>query len=288
MQNSNIKNALIPSLFIILWSTAFIAAKYCVQYSEPYTLIFLRGLGSLIAFGFLIIWFKAKFPTKDIFLHQLIIGVFLHGIFLGGCFYALQRGLPTGIVAIITGCQPMLTALYMSFFEKSLLPTSKWVGIFLGMFGVGLIVSPNSSINFDFVALISVILGLLGITIGTIYQKKIRAEGHLLTTTFIQYISMTILMGVMSVVFEPSSVQWNTVFVLGLVWLVLGISVTAILLYMYMIKNGDITKAVSYFYIVPVLTAFQGWMIFGESITPIMLIGMVVTIAGLFLILRNH
>lgn len=95
-------------------------------------------------------------------------------------------------------------------------------------------------------------------------------------------------MGIMSVVFEPSSVQWNPVFVLGLVWLVVGRSVAAILLYMYMIKDIDITKAVSYSYIVPVLTGFQGWMIFGESITHMMLIGMVITIAGLFPILRIH
>lgn len=279
---------LVPWIFVFLWSTGFIAAKFTVQYAPPFQLLFLRGAFSCVVFLLMAIVTGVKFPSPKGAIHQLQVGLLLHSVFLGGCFYAIHRGIPAAIVALITGLQPVLTAIYVSVFEKHRLNLRRWAGVLVGFTGVFLVLSPGKQpFHIEPWALASALLGLLGVTAGTLYQKKVHNDGHVLTATFFQYVSLTLSMGLLSYATETQATQWNLSFILGLIWLVIGVSVTAILLLIFMIRSGESTKVATYFYLVPVLTAIEAWVLFGETVTGTTLLGMGVAIVGMLLVLRK-
>lgn len=279
---------LAPWIFVFLWSTGFVGAKFTVQYSEPFHLLFLRGLFSCLAFFILALLFKAKFPSAKGIAKQLVVGLFLHALFLGGCFYSMHLGIPSGIVALITGLQPVLTAIVVSTLHRQSLSIGKWIGIIIGFFGVYFVLSPGQQdFHLNALGLLCAITGLVGVTVGALYQKSSNSDGHVLSATFFQYVSLTVVMGILSVLFEHTPVHWNIPFALGLTWLVLGVSVTAVLLLIFMIQSGESTKVATYFYLVPVLTAAEAWALFGEPITTSMLIGMAMSIIGLLLVIRK-
>ena len=139
----------------------------------------------------------------------------------------------------------------------------------------------------DPVAFGSVMLGLFGVTIGALYQRRAQGDGHIFANTFLQYVTLTISMGAISLMFESAPTQWSLSFALGLGWLVIGVSVLAIMLLIFMIRSGEATKVATYFYLVPILTAAEAWLLFGEAITLPMLVGMAITIIGLIFVIRE-
>lgn len=278
----------VPWIFVFLWSTGFVGAKFTVQYSAPFHLLFLRGALSCVAFFILAKLLKVTFPSSKGILHQLVVGLFLHTLFLGGCFFAMSQGVPSGVVALITGLQPVVTAILVSTMHHTRLSPIKWLGIGTGFLGVFFVLSPGGTPSeMSAIGLLSAFAGLIGVTIGSLYQRKSSGDGHIISATFFQYVSLTVVMGILSFLFEDRSVQWNASFVFGLLWLVLGVSVTAVLLLIYMIQSGEATKVATYFYLVPVLTAIEAWALFGEAITVPMLTGMVLSIIGLLLVIRK-
>lgn len=128
---------------------------------------------------------------------------------------------------------------------------------------------------------------MLGVTIGALYQRCAQGEGHIFANTFLQYVTLTVSMGLIGLMFESTSTQWSLSFALGLGWLVIGVSVLAVMLLIFMIRSGEATKVATYFYLVPVLTAAEAWLLFGEAITLPMLTGMAVTIVGLVFVIRE-
>ncbi|EPK7467373.1 DMT family transporter [Klebsiella aerogenes] len=280
--------AIIPWVFVFLWSTGFVGAKFTVQYSEPFHLLFLRGAFSCVAFFIMALIARAHFPSFKGIRQQLTVGLFLHTLFLGGCFYSMHRGMPSGVVALITGLQPVATAIIVSVLHNKKLGALKWLGIVIGFLGVFLVLSPGKqSFHMDTLGLIAALVGLAGVTIGSLYQKSVQGDGHIFTATFFQYVTLTIVMGIASMAFETSPVQWNIPFALGLLWLVLGVSVSAVLLLIFMIQSGEATKVATYFYLVPVLTAAEAWLLFNESITTTTLSGMALSIVGLLFVIRG-
>ncbi|MBB6056217.1 DMT family transporter [Tolumonas osonensis] len=276
----------VPMLFVFLWSTGFIAAKYTIQYSPPFTLLFLRGLLSCIVFLAIVLVSKVQFPSLNGMIAQLKVGFFMHVVFLGGCFFAIHKGMPSSLVALITGLQPILTAVILATVHKQSMRLMKWLGIVIGFIGVFLVLSPGKhSFHLALIPLLSSIIALIGVTIGSLYQKKIKPDGHILASTFFQYVSLTVIMGAISYFTEPGSVSWSFSFVAGLLWLVVGVSVAAILLLVYMIQVGESTKVATYFYLVPVVTAIEAWILFGETITLQTVLGMVVTILGMVFVM---
>ncbi|WP_315971137.1 DMT family transporter [Klebsiella variicola] len=170
-------------------------------------------------------------------------------------------------MALITGLQPVLTALIVSILQRQQLRPRKWIGIAIGFVGVYLVLSPGQhSFSFNAVAFGSVILGLLGVTIGSLYQRRAQGDGHIFANTFLQYITLTVSMGVISFLFETRPTQWSLSFALGLGWLFVGVSVLAVMLLIFMIRSGEATKVATYFYLVPILTAAEAWLLFGEAI----------------------
>lgn len=281
--------ALAPWIFVFLWSTGFVGAKFTVQYSEPFHLLFYRGLFSCLAFFLLATLFKAKFPSARGIAKQLLVGMFLQALFLGGCFYAMHMGIPSGIVALITGLQPVLTAIVASTLHKQRLGIGKWIGVILGFLGVYFVLSPGEhDFDLSILGILCAVAGLIGVTVGTLMQKSTNNDSHVLSATFFQYVSLTAMMGLFSILFEHTPVHWNTSFAFGLAWLVLGVSVAAVLLLIYMIQTGEATKVATYFYLVPVFTAVEAWGLFGEQITTSMLTGMAMSIIGLLIVIRKE
>lgn len=291
-QPSNHKSkflVLVPWIFVFLWSTGFIGAKYTVAYSEPFFLLFLRGILSCVAFATLAFLAKAKWPTKNTAIKQLTTGLMIQAMFLGGCFKAIHLGMPTAFVSLVTGMQPILTTIILTSLYKKRFNTMQWFSMSVGFIGVFLVLKPNSGLDssVQFAAIFSSVIGLLGMTIGSLYQKRFKGDGHILTQVFFQYVSLTLIMGCLTLVFEQQQAEWSVSFILGLSWLVFGVSVSAILLLMFMIDNGESTKVATFFYLVPVFTAIESWLLFDEGISVTALTGMVFTLLGLILFLRQ-
>lgn len=289
-QDSN-KNTLVlvaPWLFVLLWSTGFIAAKYTVQHAPPFKLLFLRGLFSCIVFFVLSFAMRLNFPSLKGMWAQFKVGLLLQGAFLGGCFFAISYGMPAGLVALVTGLQPLLTAIYVSLRQRKQLSRMKWLGISLGFAGVYLVLSPTShALSFNAVAFSAALLGLVGVTAGTIVQNQVKADGHIMTSTLFQYVALTLFAGLVALLIETGEVAWSFEFAFGLLWLVIGVSTAAILLLLFMLQRGEATTVATYFYLVPVCTSLMAWGIFGEPLTSVILTGMGVTVLGMLLVLKQ-
>jgi drug/metabolite transporter (DMT)-like permease len=233
--------------FCIPLESGFVAAKFTVQYSAPFHLLFLRGAFSCLVLLLLTLGFRARFPSGRGMVRNLIVGLFLQSFFLGGCFYAIHRGMPSGIVALITGLQPVLTAILVSLMHRQSLHPRKWLGIAIGFAGVFLVLSPGQHSCTGSCGFWVGHAGVIWRNDRALYQRRAQGDGHIFANTFLQYVTLTISMGAISLMFESAPTQWSLSFALGLGWLVIGVSVLAIMLLIFMIRSGEATKVATYF-----------------------------------------
>lgn len=280
----------IPFLFVFLWSTGFIGAKYALPFIEPFYLLFIRMLWTIAVFLLLCFILRVQWPTWRQAGHQMVTGLLLHGVYLGGVFAAIKWGMPAGITAIVVGIQPLLTALLgWRLFGDNLLPR-QWLGFALGLAGVTVIILStreygNASLNWP--ALSAALVALFAIATGTVYQKRFGGGVNLVAGSFWQYVSTAIFMAILAYSFETRVVVWDNQLIFALAWLVLGLSVSAILLLMYMIREGEAAKVASYFYLVPATTSIQAWLLFDESLPLIAVAAIGLTIAGVYLVVKK-
>jgi drug/metabolite transporter (DMT)-like permease len=218
----------------------------------------------------------------------MITGLLIQGAYLGGVYVAIEMGLPTGLTAIIVGLQPLLTALIAMLVFKDKLSIFQWGAMVLGLGGLALVFSENSAIEkISSNALIFACVALFGITIRTIYQKHFCQNQGLFISVFWQYFSCLFVFITISFWQQAPGIQWEAEFILTLTWLVLVLSVIAILLLLYIIEKGNSTKVSAYFYLVPPVTAFEAWLMFDETLTAFMLIGMLLCAMSVFGIIRS-
>jgi len=282
--------AAIPFLFVLLWSTGFIGAKFALPYIEPFTLLFVRMLLALVAFAGLILVFRSEWPRPVDALHQLVVGSLIHAGYLGGVFAAIKLDMSAGLAALIVGLQPLLTALIARLFLGNSLHTRQWLGLGLGLVGVSLVLlqKDNTEVGgFATGALIAIVVALFSISIGTLYQKRFGQGSKLLTGSFFQYLATACWMGLLSLGFETQQVTWSPTLVLALAWLVIVLSIMAVLLLMIMIREGEAARVASYFYLVPPVTALEGWLLFDERLNTLALLGIVITVMGVYLVVRS-
>jgi len=278
-----------PWLFVFLWSTGFVGAKFGLPYAEPFTLLLIRMGLTLTVFLGLILWFGARWPTRAQVGHQLVVGALVHGAYLGGVFAAIKLALPAGVTSLLVGLQPVLTAVLGWLWLGDRLRPRQWVGLALGLVGVALVLLSGRQLALFQVrpaALAFAGVALVGISLGTVYQKRFGAGVSLLTGTFCQYVATALLMAILAFTFETRRVVWDPHLVGALLWLVFGLSLSAILLLMLMIRHGQTARVASYFYLVPPVTALETWLVFGERLAPLGLVGMVAAVAGVYLVLR--
>lgn len=287
---SNRLTDLIPFIFVFLWSTGFIAAKYALPFIEPFFLLFLRAAFTIVVFSLLCLAFRAKPLTFKQSCHQMVTGFLVHGAYLGGVFTAIKWGMPAGITAMVVGVQPVLTALLGWGVLGARLRPVQWLGLGLGLGGVTAVLlttRQQEAIHLNWPAMFAALSALFGISIGTIYQKRFGQGGNLLTGSLYQYISLFILMAVLAWSFESRTVEWTLQLILALAWLVFALSVTAILLLMFMIREGETAKVASYFYLVPPVAAIEAWILFGEDLSLLSIAAIIVTVIGVYLVIKK-
>ncbi|HET7775498.1 MAG TPA: EamA family transporter [Azospira sp.] len=280
----------LPFLFVLLWSTGFIGAKYGLPYAEPLTFLGVRYVLVLGLMFSLALAFRAPWPaTRREWLHIGLSGVLLHAIYLGGVFMAIHRGLPAGITALVVGMQPLLTALGAGWLLGERVRGRQWLGLALGLGGVVLVVSGKFGANPAeslLPALIPALAALLGITLGTLYQKRFCPAFDLRSGAVIQFLPTAVLTLVVAACTESQAVQWSGTFVFALLWLVLVLSVGAISLLNLLIRSGSAVNVASLFYLTPPTTALIAWAAFGETLSGLALAGMVLAVSGVYLARR--
>lgn len=287
--------ALMPALFVLLWSTGFIGAKFGLPYAEPFTFLFVRFVLTLALLIPLVHIFRGGWPRgARLWGHIAMSGMLVHGAYLGGVFYGIYLGMPAGLASLLVGLQPLLTAALARPLLNERLHWVQWMGLILGLMGITLVLGskldPSDGAlfqGFGLGALSCVFVALVGISCGTLYQKRYCTGMPLLSGTVVQYLGAGVLLGMGALLFETREIDWSPIFVATLAWLVLVLSIAAILLLMALIKRGEASRVASLFYLVPPVTALEAWWLFDEALPPIALVGMAIALTGVVMVARG-
>lgn len=275
-----------PALFVLLWSTGFIAAKYGLPHAEPFTFLLWRfAIAGLLLLA-LALALRAPWPGSWLRTgHIAIAGVLMHALYLGGVFSAIHHGVSAGEMALIAGLQPVLTAAMAGLVLGERVSARQWAGFVLGFLGVMLVVysrlAPGGAGGIGYLA---AFLALAGITSGTIYQKRFCGHMDLRSGAVIQFTACALLMAVLATFTESMVVNWNGEFIFSLAWLVLVLSLGAISLLYLLIRHGEASRVASLFYLVPPVTALMAYALFGERLDAVAFAGMGMTVTGVALV----
>ncbi|MDQ5909873.1 MAG: hypothetical protein QG599_1968 [Pseudomonadota bacterium] len=279
---------LYPLLFVFLWSTGFIGARWGLPYAEPLSFLLVRYL-CVIVLMLTIAWFShAPWPKEPRqWGHIAISGLLIHAVYLGGVFTAIKYGLPAGITALVVGTQPLLTAIGAGWLLSEPVNTRQWAGLALGFVGLALVVAGKFGLQADLgPMLVPAVAALLGITAGTLYQKRFCAGFDLRTGSVIQFAASALMTALAIALFTEFQVTWTAPFVFALSWLVLVLSIGAISLLNLLIHRGSAVNVASLFYLTPLSTALIAWGVFGETLPTLSLVGMVLAVGGVYWVVR--
>ncbi|KAF7765127.1 hypothetical protein PCIT_b1277 [Pseudoalteromonas citrea] len=281
---------LIPFIFVLLWGSGFIGARFGLTYAEPATFLSIRMCINILFFIALVALLKTQIPKGKVFWHSCVVGLLIHGLYLGGSFKALSLGMPAGLNALLVGIQPILTAFLLICFSNKRFSTTQWIGLLLGFVAIALVLHGNiqwqNTAHRHFAIGMSLV-ALLGITLGTLYQKRFCQDVDLVAGTMVQYVAASALFIPWAFSFETMQVQWTAEFIATLIWLVLVLSVAAILLLLYMVKEGESEKVASVFYLVPPVTALQAWLAFDETFDIYGVCGFICAALAVYLVVKK-
>jgi drug/metabolite transporter (DMT)-like permease len=279
-----------PALFVVLWSSAFVGAKFGLPYTEPLAFMSLRFVSVTAVFLLLSILFNASWPKSWREAgHIAFVGLLIQALYLSGTFIALDRGASVGVVALILGLQPILTVLIVSALPGGRVSLIQWLGIILGFGGLILVLWPKLDIGeVDATALIVVTLGVCFITVGTLYQRRFCSGMDMLSGNVIQAAVAASVTGFGAWVFEDMRVDWDLRFIGALAWMVVVVSLGAHTLLLLMLRQSQATKVASLFYLTPPTAAIMAYFMFDERLTILALAGMAVTVFGVALVVRER
>jgi drug/metabolite transporter (DMT)-like permease len=282
-----------PVIFVLLWSTGFTGIRYGIPYAPPFTFIAIRMAIASVLLALISLAITKRFthdlPTIG---KSALVGVTIHGAYLGGCFYGVKQGMPAGITALICSLQPVLVSVLSSIFFKEKLSSRKWLGLALGLAGLVLVIVPKLSGSIGqqlpTVGVVAIFIALLGGTSGTLLQKKFGSDVEVLSGTSWQYIFTGLLLGAMALTLEQGeSITWNGSFIFSLVWLVLALSIGAILILYFLLARSSASSVSSLYYLVPAVTAVEAYFLFGETIGLLTACGTLVTIIGVAMVVSQ-
>lgn len=259
--------SLIPWIFVVLWASGFVGSKLGLQFTDPATLLTIRTALNVLVLGVLVVVLKRKTLSPRKTFHACISGLMIHGMYLGGTYSAIKLGMPASLSALLVGLQPILTAVTLVAVGTTYLRWRQWLGLALGLVGIFLVLHGKmeweDTANKGW-AFLSIAIALVGITFGTLYQKKFCNGTDLVTCVTWQYLAALVVFAIAAYAFEPLVVHWTPTFIATLAWLVIVLSVLAVLLLLYMVEHGESEKVASVFYLVPPVTAVQAWLLFDE------------------------
>ena len=282
-----------PALFVFLWSTGFVGAKYIVPYAEPFTFLTIRYfLAALILFAIAYAFKQPLKLSKEQFKASFAVGILLHVIYIGGVFYAVSLGVSAGISAVIVSIQPVLVSLLAVPLLGERLRWVQVVGLFLGVAGIALLLLPkvfqgDYTASTSIVGIVICVIALLGTSGGYLVQKKLGGEIPFLSGTGAQYAISAIAFAILSVATEDQIIQWVPEFFFGLAWIVFMLSIASIVLLYGMLRTGSASKVSSLYYLVPPVAAIQAYFLFDEVIGFVGIIGMAFAGLGVVLVMRQ-
>jgi drug/metabolite transporter (DMT)-like permease len=273
-----------PAVFVVLWSSGFIGAKFGLPYAEPMTFLSIRMVLVVGLLGLIIALTRPDWPGWLGVLHSAVVGLLVHGAYLGGVFESIDHKLPAGLAALVVSLQPVLTSTLANRLFGERVVLRQWIGLILGIVGVYLVVHERTEGTFPPLAWVGATVALIGITIGTLYQKRFGGGIDWRTGFLMQYAAAAALFAIGAFGFETRTVQWTGEFVLALIWLVFVLSFGAIWLLYFLIRRQAATRVISLFYLTPPFTALMAWALFDERLAPLALLGMMVCVVGVALV----
>ena len=277
-----------PFIFILLWSSAFITTKPIVNNSEPFAALVFRF--GLVAFGFFLfsIYSKQKIIVNKIkFFESFFSGVLFHGVYLGGVFYSISKGMPTGIAALIVTLQPILTNALSGPILNEKVSLKQWVGVFLGFIGATLVLGFDIGSKIPLTGLIATIIALIAITSSTIWQKKLSNSLPLSVSNMNQALGGFVFHLIIIICFAEPYINLSTTFIIAMSHQVFLVSFGAFTILMYLIKKNSASKTVSIFFLIPPTSAFMAWLFLNESLSNLDLIGFIVATVGVYIATRD-
>ena len=288
MRPSQLAIAAAPVLFVLLWSTGFIGARYGLPYIEPLTFLAVRMAFVVLIMAAIAIIGRARVPNAREVQHALVAGSLVHGLYLGGVFTAISQGVPAGISALIPGLQPILTSTIANRFMGERVTGIQWFGLVLGLLGVVLVMHDREIILAgSLLGWIASFLSLIGITLGTLYQKRYCGAIDWRTGNLVQYIGAAVLFALGAFAFETREIHWSGELIFALAWLVLVLSIAAVGLMYWLIRRSAATGFASLFYLVPAVTALFAFLLFGERLDGVSIFGMAICAGGVVLANRG-
>ena len=283
--------AAMPAVFVLIWSTGFVVARFGLPYAPPLTFLVLRFAGVLAVLLPLVLVMKAPWPHGRI-LHIAVAGVLLQAGYLSGVWCAIKLGMPAGLSALIVGLQPILTAFAAPLVGERV-SNRQWLGLAFGICGVGLVVANKISlIGLSWQSIALCLMALMSITVGTLYQKRFCSSFDLRTGTIIQFSASLVVLLPLAMMFEGmtpalDAVQWTPRFVGALMWSVLALSIGAIFLLFALIRKSAATQVTSLLYLTPPTTAVMAWVMFREAFSIVGIVGMLLAVIGVALVTRK-
>lgn len=278
-----------PAFFVTLWATGFVVAREGVQYADPLTLVSLRFvLAASLLVGISLLW-GARRPTLREAAHCSIVGLLLQTTYVCGVFTAVDHKLAAGVTALVTGLQPLLTAGIVGPILNEKVTPRRWLGLAIGFGGVALVVERKVHFSGSAgVGLALAVAALVGITAGTLYQRRFLPTVDLRSGMAIQYAVGAASAALLAVAFEPMHVTWTWQLGASLAWMAAVLSVGAYLGFLWLIRRTDVARVTSLFYLVPPVTALMAWPWFGETVTAGMAVGMALAAAGVAIVQKRQ
>jgi len=276
-----------PAIFVVLWSTGFIATKYVLRDAEPLTCLAIRMAVVVGLMAVIVAIARPQWPDRIGIAHSVVAGVLVHGFYLGGTAIAISHSIPAGLSALIPGLQPILTSTLANRWLGERVTPLQWSGLLLGLAGVVLILHGRPMSGEAGWGWLASGVSLVSITLGTLYQRRYCGKIDWRAGNLVQYIAVTAFFAAGAWLFEDNLVHWTSEFVLALAWLAVVLSIGSIGLLYWLIRRSAATSVASLFYLVPAVTAVMAYVLFGEQLDAVAIAGMVACAAAVFLVNRR-
>jgi drug/metabolite transporter (DMT)-like permease len=277
-----------PFIFILLWSSAFITTKPIIDYSDPFSALAFRFF--FVALGFLIFSIYAKqslVVNKKNALESILSGILFHGFYLGGVFYSISIGMPTGIAALIVTLQPVLTNALSGPILGEKVTIKQWIGVLIGFIGASLVLGLDVGSDIPLLGLLATIIALISITISTIWQKKLSNNLSLPISNFYQAVGGFFFHILIIFIFTEPYIDFSQTFLIAMCHQIFLVSFGAFTILMYLIKKNSASKTVSIFFLIPATSALMAWFFLNESLTNLDLLGFLITTIGVYIATRD-
>lgn len=273
-----------PFLFVLLWSTGFLGAKFGLPYAEPLTFLTVRMILVVPLLVVIAVLSGVAMLSPTQIGHSAVAGALVHGLYLGGVFVSIGLGIPAGLSALITGLQPILTATLANRWLGERVTPVQWGGLVLGLIGVALVLHDRPMTGQAGWGWLASFVALFAITFGALYQKRYCGQIDWRVGNIFQYAAAGVMFGLGALFFETRVIQWTPPFFFALGWLVLVLSIGAIAILYWLIRHAAATKVASFFYLVPATTAILAYFLFGEKLDWLSIVGMIGCAVGVVLV----